>query len=183
MAFRIAAWGLLLMGVAAAAQPPSNSAEIVVNLQPAQARSQTRFGMREGGRSTNKGVLLVDGKSFALYVQTAAKYSTKNTGEDPTDFSNTSTPVFIDDNGDGQLSESERWFSSFPLRIGDRMFDVVRFGANGRSLVLRPSKTPLSGVILGRKCPPFSYVAEDGKRRTLADYAGKALLIDVWSHT
>ena len=53
----------------------------------------------------------------------------------------------------------------------------------GSAITLKPSSRPLGGVIVGRKVPPFSYKARDGKTITRETYRGKAVLLDVWSVT
>ncbi len=44
-----------------------------------------------------------------------------------------------------------------------------------------PSQEASAGdAKVGSPCPPFSFRSSDGKTRALADYKGRALLIDIW---
>ena len=130
-----------------------------------------------------KGGITVDSESFDIYLPKAPAYSIKNTAKDDGDLYNTSTLISIDSNHDGRLTADEGWFANLPVRIGDRMFDVIRIAPNGRSIILKSSAKPLSGVIVGRRMPPFAYKTRDGKAITENTFKGKALLIDVWSVT
>lgn len=132
---------------------------------------------------TRQGEIKVDGETFRLYLPAAKAYSTRNTGTGDGQFENTSTLLSIDADHDGRLTEEEGWFVSLPVRVGDRMFEVARIAPDGSALTLKPSSAPLSGVIVGRRCPPFSYKTRDGKTFTQDTYRGKALLLDVWSVT
>jgi hypothetical protein len=63
------------------------------------------------------------------------------------------------------------------------MFDVAEIAADGSRLVLKPSKSPLRGVIVGRRCPPFSFKTADGQAVSFESFAGKAFILDIWSIT
>jgi hypothetical protein len=63
------------------------------------------------------------------------------------------------------------------------MFEVSHLAADGSRIVLKPSKAPLRGVIVGRVCPPFSFKTADGKKVSRDSLAGKAFLLDIWSLT
>jgi hypothetical protein len=63
------------------------------------------------------------------------------------------------------------------------MFDVVDLAADGSKILLRASRAPLGGVVMGRKCPPFSFTTANGKAVTPDTFAGKAFLLDIWSVT
>jgi hypothetical protein len=129
-----------------------------------------------------RGTVQVGGRKYALHLAKAKSYSTKNTGASDSDFDNTSTLISVDQNGHGKLTD-DGWFANMPLRLGDKMFDVVEIAADGSRIVLRPSKAPLRGVIVGRTCPPFSFKTADGKTFTRESLAGKPFLLDIWSFT
>jgi hypothetical protein len=63
------------------------------------------------------------------------------------------------------------------------MFDVAEIAKDGSRVILKPSESPLRGVIVGRTCPPFSFQTEDDKEVSSQTTAGKALILDVWSFT
>jgi hypothetical protein len=130
-----------------------------------------------------RGTVQVERRKYTLYLPRAKSYSTKNTGPSDCDNDNTSTLIVVDQNGDGRLTENDGWFANLPLRLGDKMFDVAELAADGSRIVLKPSKSPLRGVIVGRACPPFSFKTADGKEVTRESLAGKPFLLDVWSVT
>ena len=130
-----------------------------------------------------RGIFEMDGRKIALYLPKAKTYSINNTGSNDTAFENTCTCLSIDQDGDGSLDETERWYANLPIRIGDKMFDVVEIAADGGRIVLKPSLKPLAGVVLDRKCPDFSFQTADGTPVTLAGLAGRVFLLDVWSVT
>jgi hypothetical protein len=130
-----------------------------------------------------RGTVPVDGQTYTLYLPRAESYSTTNTEEGDSDFENTSTLLSIDHNGDGKLTEDEGWFANLPLRLGDKMFDVAEIAADGSRIVLKPSQSPLRGVILGRTCPPFSFETADGGEVSRETLAGRAFILDIWSFT
>jgi hypothetical protein len=132
---------------------------------------------------THQGVIKIDGETFNIYLPAAGSYSLKNTGTGEGQFENTSTLLSVDANRDGKFTDDEGWYANLPLRIGDRMFEVVRIAPDGSSITLKRSTKPLAGVITGRKVPPFSYTTAEGKPFTQDTYRGKAVLIDVWSVT
>jgi hypothetical protein len=130
-----------------------------------------------------RGTVEVDGQKYTLYLPKAKPYSTKNTRPSDSGFENTSTLIYIDHNRDGRLTEEEGWFANLPLRLGEKMFDVAEIAADGGRIVLRPSRAPLRGVIVGRTCPPFSFRTADGKEVSRESLAGRAFLLDIWSIT
>ncbi len=130
-----------------------------------------------------RGAVAVDGQKYTLYLPKAKSYSTKNTKPSDHSFENTSTLLYVDHDCDGKLTDEEGWFSNLPLRLGDKMFEVAEIAADGSRIVLKPSKAPLRGVILGRVCPPFSFKTADGKQVSRETLAGKPFLLDVWSIT
>jgi hypothetical protein len=127
-----------------------------------------------------RGTVALDGRKYVLYLPKAKAYSVKNSKPSDSGFENTSTAIAVDQDGDGKLTD---WFANLPLRLGDKMFEVTEIPADGSHLVLKPSKAPLRGVILGRRCPDFSIKTSDCKLLTLDGFAGKVFLLDVWSLT
>jgi len=130
-----------------------------------------------------RGTVDVDGQKYNLYLPKAKSYAIKNTKPSDWVYENTSTAISVDQKGDGKLTEDENWFANLPLRIGDRMFDVAEIAADGSRIVLKPSRTPLSGIIVGRRCPGFSFTTAEGKPITRDGLAGKVFLLDIWSVT
>jgi hypothetical protein len=130
-----------------------------------------------------RGTAQVDRRKYTLYLAKAKSYSTKNTAPSDRDGDNTSALISVDQNGDGKLTENDGWFANLPLRLGDKMFDVTEIAADGSRIVLKPSKAPLRGVIVGRTCPPFSFKTADGSEVSRESLAGKPFLLDIWSIT
>jgi hypothetical protein len=130
-----------------------------------------------------RGTVQVDGRPYTLYLPKAKSYSIKNTRPSDSDFENISTLISVDQNGDGRLTDLEGWFANLALRLGDKMFDVAEIAADGSRIVLKPSKSRLRGVIVGRTCPPFSFKTADGKEVSGERLAGKPFLLDIWSIT
>ena len=130
-----------------------------------------------------RGTVQVDRQKYTLYLAKAESYSTNNTGPSDGDNDNTSTLISVDQNGDGRLTVNDGWFANLPLRLGDRMFDVAEIAADGSRIVLRPSKSSLRGVVVGRTCPPFSFKTPEGKEVSHDSLAGKPFLVDIWSIT
>jgi hypothetical protein len=132
-----------------------------------------------------RGEVQVEGKKYVLYLPKAKSYSVKNSKPGNGDFDNTSTLLSIDQTGEGgdELAAEDGWFANLPIRLGDAMFDVTDIAADGGSINLRPSKAPLRGVIVGRRCPAFSFPAADGPDVTLDGLKGKVVVLDVWSVT
>jgi hypothetical protein len=130
-----------------------------------------------------RGTVQVDGQDYTLYLPKGASYSTKNTEPGDSGFENTSTLISVDHNGDGRLTDDEGWFANLPLRLGEKMFDVAEIAEDGSRIVLKPSQSPLRGVIVGRTCPPFSFKTADGDEVSFKTLAGKAFILDIWSFT
>lgn len=130
-----------------------------------------------------RGTVRVDGQTYTLYLPKAKAYTTKNTKPGDDDLENTSTVISVKETGDGRSAGMQDWFSNLPVRLGDKMFDVAEIAADGSRIVLKPSKVPLSGVIVGRRCPAFSFKTADGKEVSRETLAGKAFLLDIWSVT
>jgi hypothetical protein len=175
------------------ALPPGQPVEIIVAMEdckasrPGKISSTTLLSLLFSGPPKDKlvkrGTVPVDGQDFTLYLPKAEGYSTTNTGDGDSDLENTSTLISIDHNGDGKLTEDEGWFANLPLRLGDKMFDVAEIAADGSRIVLKPSESPLRGVIIGRSCPPFSFQTPDGEEVSGETLAGTAFILDIWSFT
>jgi hypothetical protein len=130
-----------------------------------------------------RGILELEGHQYTFYLPKAKAYSTKNTKTDDSEFENTSTLITVDQKGDAKLTKEDGWFANLPLRLGDKMFDVAEIAADGSRIVLRPSQSPLRGVIVGHLCPTFSFKTPEGKEISRERLAGKPFLLDIWSIT
>jgi hypothetical protein len=130
-----------------------------------------------------RGTVQVGRQKYTLYLPKARPWSMKNTGPSDCDNDNTSTLLSVDQNGDGRMTENDGWFANLPVRLGDKMFDVAEIAADGSRIVLKPSKSSLRGLVVGRTCPPFSFQTTDGKEVNRESLAGKAFLLDIWSVT
>lgn len=130
-----------------------------------------------------RGVIEVEGNKYSLYLPKARSYSMKNTAANDHAFENTSTLISIDQNGSGRLGDEDGWLANLPLRLGDRMFDLVEIAPDGGRIVLKPSTSPVRGLIVGRSCPAFSFKSSDGKTITREGLRGKVVVLDFWSVT
>jgi hypothetical protein len=136
-----------------------------------------------GTEKLKRGELTVAGETFSLFLPQAKTYSIKNTGSNDGAFENKSTAITVVPKGDEKLTDGQNWFANLPLRVGDRMFDVLDIAADGSKVVLKPSTASLRGVVLGRKCPAFAFETSEGKKISLDTYKGQAILLDIWSTT
>jgi hypothetical protein len=186
--------GVLPCGSQAQKPAPEEAASITVMLEDCKAERPGKITTAGGAlrqlfsgppkdELVKRGTVRVEGQKYTLYLPKAKAYSTKNTGPSDGDNDNTSTLISADQQGDGRMTENDGWFANLPLRLGDRMFDVVEMAADGSRIVLKPSKSPLRGLIVGRTCPAFSFKSADGKEVSRESLAGKAFLLDVWSFT
>jgi hypothetical protein len=130
-----------------------------------------------------RGVLQVDGHKYTLYLPKAKAYSVKNTNASDADSENTSTLITVDQSRDGRFRDEDGWFANLPLRLGDKMYDVTEIATDGSRIVLRPSKSPLRGVVVGHTCPPFSFKTADGEAVSRDRLTGKSFILDIWSIT
>ena len=178
-------------GTIGAAGPAGSGPDaIVVRMEACQA---TRQGIAKslvevlmGAAKENlikRGVMEVEGRKYTLYLPKAKAYAVQNTAKGDDIFQNTSTRLAVDQKADGKLTEADNWFANLPVRLGDRMYDVVEIAPDGSRLVLKPSKSPLRGVVVGLTCPPFSFKTADGKTISRDRLAGKPFLLDIWSIT
>ncbi len=183
----------------AAKEPPElatdQPVEMTIVMEDCKAKRPGKITASTGGllsllfsgppkdRLVKRGTVSVDGQDYALYLPKADSYSTTNSGTDDSDSENTSTLISIDQNGDGKLTDDESWFANLPVRFGNTMFDLAKIASDGSQIILRPSKSPLRGVVVGRICPPFSFNTADGEEVSLEKMAGKAFILDIWSFT
>jgi hypothetical protein len=187
--------GITLPGGNAAQKMTANpAASITVVMEECKASRPGRFTSETSILRTlftgpptellvKRGTVEIDRQKYTLYLPKAKSYSTKNTKLSDSDFENTSTLISVDHKGDGRLTSGEGWFANLPLRLGDKMLDVAEIAADGSRIVLKPSKSPLRGVIIDRTCPPFSFKTADGKEISCKTLAGKPFLLDIWSIT
>ena len=179
-------------GVASKPAPASTDKELVVKLSPSDIQHQPMFKISFSADGKPKfeepkpepmvrGDVDLDSQKVAIYIPARGPYSLKS--EKTHSFENTSTGVFVDSNGDGRLDESECWWASMPIRLADSMFTVKDIDPGGTWIRFSRSSLPLSGVVVGKPCPPFSFQTMDGKTVSLADFKGKSFLLDVWSMT
>ncbi len=162
---------------------------ITVNLEECSAtRPKAKLsvsGMLFGSRTdqlTLKGTVNLPDGAVELYLP-KGKFQLENTASLNTRFDNTATSVSIDQNNDGELKDYESYPSNLPIRIGDKMFQVSCIDAANRQLTMHQVEVPLSGTIVGRKCPPFEYVSLDGNTISDKSIVGKVTLLDVWAVT
>ena len=130
-----------------------------------------------------RGTIAVDGTEWHLYLPEAKSFLLENHGRGDDDLANTSTRISVDANGDGALTDDESWHANLPIRIGDRMFDVVAIAADGASITLRASASPLRGLIVGRRVPPFEFTTTEGRQISTTTLEGKPFVLDLWSIT
>jgi hypothetical protein len=197
-------WGALLMPLALPVFVPTSSfgSEQVDKPPPVITITMKDCPVSEPGKQTTEpslvqlatatlgkeamakqGQLSVAGRDYAVYLPRAKSYSRMNTAATELRLLNTSSVIYIDQNGDGRLTPDEAWNANRPIRVAEEMFDVVDLAADGSKILLRASRAPLGGVVMGRKCPPFSFTTSDGKNVTPDTFAGKAFLLDIWSVT
>jgi hypothetical protein len=125
--------------------------------------------------------ITIGGESISIFVPLYGPHPVTSKKNDS--FENTSTLLSVDANHDENLDRHEAWWTSMPVRLGDQMFAVKSIDPGSKWILLSKSSAPLAGVIVGKPCPDFKFTTTDGKTVTLADYRGKALLLDIWSKT
>lgn len=130
-----------------------------------------------------RGAMQADGQTYTLYLPKAKSYSIENTGSNDSDLENTSTIISVDHVGNGKLTDQDGWCANLPIRLGDKMYDVSEIAVDGSRIILKPSKSPLRGVIVGRACPPFSFKTADGVEFSNTQLGDKAFILDIWSIT
>jgi len=177
------------------AQSPTTDSAASINIamedckasRPGSVANVSVWSLLLGGSSkedlVKRGTLEVDGQKCTLFLPKAKSYSTKNTKPSDSDFDNTSTLISVEQVGEAQKKVMDGWFANLPIRLGDKMFDVMEIAADGSRIVLRPSKSPLRGVVVGRGCPTFAFKTPDGQVISRESLNGKAFLLDIWSTT
>jgi hypothetical protein len=193
---------LLASLVASRGDPPAGdqTAPVTIKLEDCKATRRGKLtdeDLREPGKFFEKlrregwpkeelvkrGRLEIDGHKYTLYLPKAKSYSVKNTKSSDNHHENTSTLISVAQDGKEHPTDDDGWFANLPLRLGDKMFDVIEIAADGSRIVLRPSRAPLRGAIVGRRCPSFSFPTADGKTMTREGLAGKVVVLDIWSVT
>jgi len=130
-----------------------------------------------------RGTFRHEDKDTSIYLKKSRQYTLANTGPDNSRFSNDSSYFSIDHDGDGEISENESFASNRPFRVGDEMFQVTGVDKENLKLTIQKIAAPLSGTIVGRKCPPFEFTTVDGKKITDQSILGKVTFLDVWAVT
>ena len=177
--------------VARKASHPTIGEPVVVTLEDCEAtRPKVKFSMSDifsGGTSKDelvlRGSLSVDGKKTDFYLPKSRRYKLTNSGYDETRFSNDSTYLSLDHDGDGTLVESEHSACNRPIRVLDSMYQVTGIEAAKKTMTFQQVDVPLSGAIVGRRCPEFEYTTVDGKKITNESILGKVTLLDIWAVT
>jgi hypothetical protein len=178
--------------VTSKSEPAASGREVLVKLSPcdAERQGQIKISVDKDGKpkfempKTEKlvrGTVAVGAEKVTIYLPAQGPYSLKS--EKSHSFENTSTALVVDADGNGEFTQAEQWFASMPIRIGDAMFDVKEIDPGAKWILLAKSAAPLGGLVVGKPCPNFTFTSMDGKKVSLADYKGKALLLDVWSMT
>jgi hypothetical protein len=171
--------------------PLPGAGEQVVKLLPTKVRrmSEMRITFNNGVPDMHephpinlkKGSLTVDDETVTFYIPERGPYSVSSAKNHH--FDNTSTAFSVDADNDSDLQRTELWYSSLPIRMGNKMFDVKKIDPGGTWVLLAQSAAPLAGLVVGKPCPDFKLVMNDGKTITPADYKDRVLLLDVWSFT
>ena len=172
--------------------PTAGDDDIIVKLSPSKLKREGKFtvkfdksGMpvfqRPEDETLVRGQLNTGEETVAFFLPEHGPY--KLTTDNDHALENDSTSLSVDANGDQELLQDERWFTSMPVRVGNKMYEVKAIDPGGTWIRFAKSATPLSGMVPGRRCPDFTLVTMDKKTATLNDYKGKVLLLDVWSMT
>jgi hypothetical protein len=173
---------LLLPYLLSPPQDPTPAGIIVPMEACEQDRSLQSFYVNSSRKLVMKGSVEVDGEAFDIYLPAdKSGWSLEPRPERArllTSF--TSTYLAVDQDHDGSISLTESYYAEHPLRIGDSMFEVKSIAADG-TLALSPSDAPLSGAVIGRKAPDFSWTTIDGKILHRDDFLGSVLVVDCWA--
>ncbi len=130
-----------------------------------------------------KGTFADNEKDLTIYLKKSRQYTLANTGTGDTRFENDASYFSIDHNGDGEITEGESFPGNRPFRVGDAMFQVTGVEHESRKLTIQKVAAPLSGTIVGEKCPPFEFTSITGEKITNQSILGKVTLLDVWAVT
>ncbi len=177
-----------------AADPPAD--QIVVTMEkcqtsrPSVVKSMSSimgsvlFGTGERkDKLVLKGTIPVDGQDVEIYLPRSKAYTIENPEPDNTQFTNRTTYISVDQNGDATLDQHESFACNLPVRILDSMFEVSEIHPEGNSITFRKVDIPLYGVVLGRRCPDFWYETVDGEVVSNSSIRGKVTILDVWAVT
>lgn len=131
------------------------------------------------------GAVEVGGKAYKIYLPAKGPYILKNTSPEKINILlfSTATRVCVDYDGDGKIGGDESWSADAPIRFGDKMLAIQSISADGKTLVMKESAGPVAGLIIGESAPDFELTDQGGTTHTLKSYAGKYLILDVWSTT
>ncbi len=124
-----------------------------------------------------------DGDTVAIYIPDREQYPLTNTGDNDTRYSNTSTFVSIDHNGDGKFEDYESVPTNLPIRLFDSMFLVKLIDKARPEITIQELNLPLAGAVLGRKCPEFWYETVEGRVVSNETILGAVTILDIWAST
>lgn len=172
--------------------PTAQDGQLVVPLSPSsQARQPPiRFTVDKSGHpqvhhppqeKMVSGRVTIDGEGVLLFVPAKGPYSF--TSKTHHSFTNTSTALSIDSNHNGTIDSYELWWSSLPIRLGDRMFTVRTIDPGASWILVEKSPAPLAGAVVGKPMVQFNFKTTNGKDVSLDTYKDKWLLLDTWSFT
>ena len=135
-------------------------------------------------RLSLKGTLkLENGKSYTVYFPGSRIYTLENDGSGNTRLENSATYISIDHDGDGVISDWESHASNLPIRIDDQMYRVTELNKKEKKFAIRRVAAPLSGSIVGHRCPPFKLTSLDGETISDKSILGKVTILDIWAVT
>ncbi|MEM9943385.1 MAG: hypothetical protein AAF939_17605, partial [Planctomycetota bacterium] len=130
-----------------------------------------------------KAELMQDGKKVNLYLPEATAYSLKNNSTGSTRFTNTSTYISIDHDGDGYISGHESNALCAPFRVWDSMYQVLEIDCARRELRIEKKDMALCGAIKNRVCPPFEFTTLEGQTISDQTIRGKVTILDLMGMT
>lgn len=162
----------------------------VVTLQPSKVLSRKMMPVAQSMNMASikptvpllEGTCVVDGRAYKVYKPKGWTFDL----DKPANFDNVAITqetggIYVDYNGDGDLSTTERWFPFKPIRFGSVMLKVDSMSE--KQIVFSEVEGPPRGMIEGFSAPDFEYIDADGNLQTLEKYRGKYLLLDVFSIT
>ncbi|MFT7617707.1 MAG: hypothetical protein ACI97A_001346 [Planctomycetota bacterium] len=130
-----------------------------------------------------RGFFELDGNPIWIFLPDRWSHTIENSEKSSDSFENDSSYFYLNQRKDKVLTENEAWFCDTPFRVGDKMFQVAAIDRGGEWIEIRPIESPLTGIVVGRKLPPFSWASMSGQVITEKTHLGKYLVIDVWSPT
>ena len=168
---------------------------IKIRLEPANMeRPQVKFSGGTllwaglgGGKSTEslklKGEFSNGQDKLNLYLRKRRSYTLTNSNPEGTRFTNDAEYLSIDYDGNNLIEDFESHGVNRPIRLWDSMYLVLSIDAGSRELQIQQVEVPLSGTIVGRKCPPFQYQTVDGNAISDSSLRGKVTILDIWAVT